>query len=371
MSQSNNDKYIGEDFDFDQKMFGILFGKRKVNDSILSEKVNDSILSEKANDSILSEKVNDNILSEKVKLKRKVNVGVPFKEENISPKEEKIYEEVKINDIKLHESIGDMNNVLNTFNIDVKLFCNLISKYNGIIAGSSSLFSFINNTNDNIDKSVGDIDIWIPINRNVTNGQYVPWIGDILPSENDVVRDINYFLSKYDYSRIYNRYDIKENENSILCNEVYFKNNRFNRIISRVITFKNNITNKQIQLICCKTNHETILKTFDFSFCATAYKPEENNLLGKFISVETEMTKRKIGYKMNVSTSRELERAIKYSDRGYTIFETKEEADLYFNNIGTENIEINTIDSINVVYKDCVPIGFTKITNGITKFNLF
>jgi hypothetical protein len=83
------------------------------------------------------------------------------------------------------------------------------------------------------------------------------------------------------------------------------------------------------------------------------------------------MTKRKIGYKMNVSTSRELERAIKYSDRGYTIFETKEEADLYFNNIGTENIEINTIDSINVVYKDCVPIGFTKITNGITKFNLF
>jgi hypothetical protein len=108
MSQSNNDKYIGEDFDFDQKMFGILFGKRKVNDSILSEK---------ANDSILSEKVNDNILSEKVKLKRKVNVGVPFKEENISPKEEKIYEEVKINDIKLHESIGDMNNVLNTFNM--------------------------------------------------------------------------------------------------------------------------------------------------------------------------------------------------------------------------------------------------------------
>ena len=102
--------------------------------------------------------------------------------------------------------------------------------------------------------------------------------------------------------------------------------NRFAKYIHRIHTYTKR--DKKIQVIYINVDRDTLLNTFDLSFCATTWNGSE------FYSLEPELTEQKIGYRQNnyklieseEGVKRENERIAKYKARGFTICENKESA---------------------------------------------
>lgn len=205
-------------------------------------------------------------------------------------------------ELTIVENEGNMNMIFEHFGFNPDLLNNKIKEHGAIVAGSSSLFSYISDDINIISENVGDIDIWIPIN-NVEIA--------------DIFADMKDFFFKYDY--LFNNTDIIAGN---IVTQAY--SGRFSEIIVNIKNFTNKELNKKIQLIFCKTNHEKILTTFDLTFCAVAFNGE------KFLVIEPELTKKKIGYRMNnfseYSEISERGRIIKYLRRSFTIFENSEDA---------------------------------------------
>jgi hypothetical protein len=281
-------------------------------------------------------------------------------------------------------------------------FIDTMMKYNGIIAGGASLAAYTNN----IDNFTGDLDIWFQIehpfsNPDITGNGYNDvvshWISNPDYEEFDNLnaktnehlykngKSSNYNLTDYFLRRshiqdmsidtLYARSTIrdcmdiilrnqcgyykeqkdvdKQNRSSITPtdNRAYLDNRRFKEIVHKIYAFEKN--GKKIQIIFTHLDPISILKTFDLSFCGTSWNGKE------FYALEPELTKQKIGYRLNDSSNdREEKRAIKYQKLGFTIYEYKSDI--------INNLPINPMNSL---ISNTFNINYNSLNYLLIKYN--
>lgn len=91
--------------------------------------------------------------------------------------------------------------------------------------------------------------------------------------------------------------------------------------IFRIVRFTH-MAEREIQVIFTFVDNHKMLQLFDLSFCAVGYDGTN------FHAMEPELTKQKIGYRVNYRAwEREKERSKKYISRGFKIFKTAELTD--------------------------------------------
>lgn len=217
---------------------------------------------------------------------------------------------------------------------DSQEFNDLLVRNNAFVAGSFALCEFLN---DSDNYTPGDLDIWVPINPGdkctwIPNPDYDP----LSPYSNKICQDMSVdkfksksaimsdvdktFLTLWNYNRVSGG---KVDESS----NYKYLNNRFSKHIHTIHNYehveKRKRSHLKIQVIYINIDRDALLQTFDLSFCATVWDGKE------FYTLEPELTTKKIGYKMNnvlIPKYNAQQRLKKYLVRGFTIYETKEEA---------------------------------------------
>ena len=200
-----------------------------------------------------------------------------------------------------------MDTLFNRFGFIPVEFRDLLSRTGCFVAGGAVAHILRGNSVGTFD---GDIDIWYPNSpeRNYT---------DEVVSEEDqakrgpysyAVDEITTYLKNHGYN-----YD---NNDIAFAIEYTNKENPMNTQIMNVTSFV--VMKKRVQLICAFNSAQDVLDTFDYSFCAVAYKPD----IG-FFGRELELTKEGKGYKMNPArnSGRDAMRLEKYMKRGFTLIE--------------------------------------------------
>lgn len=259
---------------------------------------------------------------------------------------------ISIPENKQISSIDYMNKIITeTFKLDFDKFNNLLIECNSYVAGSSSTSGF---TKSNFQKM--DLDIWITslpwdsvnftlnpdfseekhgqiaydkeLNKWIESGKTLKYPKKvnkfISENENKTVK-----ILKKKFDSFFSEYNVLPDRLIFNKNSVngYLENDRFKEIVHKMYYYK--INDQVIQLIFTPLTSEELIKTFDLSFCATVWDGT------KFNCLEPELTSKKIGYVMNgPSNDREIQRRQKYLDRGFKIFETKEEANEYSKTLG-------------------------------------
>lgn len=202
-------------------------------------------------------------------------------------------------------------------------------QYDAFIAGSNALQGYLK-----ADFKPGDLDLWVPIHKKDT---YVQRINDDCEFEqNPYITEIsNAFEELFVHSlKKYHdlRYTIRKECPRDRPTYVDLHDN-FKTYIHRIHTYYPvNKSDPTIQVIYIYVDRDTLFKTFDFSFCATAWDGKE------YYTLEPLLTSRKVGYiqpleqQLTVSTDPErvrehkVKRLEKYKARGFTIYDSKEEA---------------------------------------------
>lgn len=215
---------------------------------------------------------------------------------------EKLSIEKRISSITLSPDENILNRltsyklITNTSKLSIITYLRL---FNGYIAGSSALFSYINST-----EKEGDLDIWFQVSID-PNDKSLPYSKDV----RNVLSE--YLESKgYKYS-VYGEYFENETKKD------YLENTRFNNLIEKIYEYR--MGSKKIQIILTKVPRLEILKSFDLSFCAISWDGS------KYEALEPELTLQKIGYSINLPTNqKEIGRLEKYTTKGFKIYESKD-----------------------------------------------
>lgn len=238
----------------------------------------------------------------------------------------KISENIKIDDcisnidsLKLKENDPNLflkNLIEKKFCLNFEDFNNFLIKYNGFLGGGASTSSII------CEEFKGtDLDIWIhsiPYEDaswiESSDNKYTQDLSvDKLHVTTTFKKDLENMILPEGYIKMkWNPVDNQNYKNHMNDTSTYISNSRFKDIIHKIYSYSNDRGNK-IQLICTNFCRNKILKTFDFSFCATSWDGKN------FYSLEPELTKNKQGYEMNILTPKEILRKNKYISRGFTI----------------------------------------------------
>ena len=171
--------------------------------------------------------------------------------------------------------------------------------FNGYIAGSSALFSYIKSN-----EKEGDLDIWFQVSID-PNDKSLPYSKDVRNVLSDYMQTIGY--NSVTYSDYFQNGTKQE----------YLENTRFNNLIEKIYEYC--MGSKKIQIILTKVPKIEILKSFDLSFCAVSWDGS------KYEALEPELTAKKIGYSLNLPTNKkEISRLKKYTTKGFKIYESKD-----------------------------------------------
>lgn len=226
----------------------------------------------------------------------------------------------------------------------IPMLNDLLQKHHAFIAGSASLSSYVQ------DSGIvpGDLDIWVPINSDnkctwIKNPDYVESDSDDSDDSNYVPKNNIEWIQDMSVDKFRCKSFIQKDFDDEFIGRCAYKttneggnteakdyidtHNRFAKYIHRIHTYTKG--SKKIQVIYINVDRDTLLNTFDLSFCATTWNGVEFYSL-----VEPELTEQKIGYRLNnyklieseEGVKRENERIAKYKVRGFTICENKESA---------------------------------------------
>ena len=209
---------------------------------------------------------------------------------------EKIYTtEIMINKLMTYNLVPNKEGD-NRHRVDIITYLRL---FNGYIAGSSALFSYINS-----DEKEGDLDIWFQVSID-PNDKSLPYSKDVRNVLSTFLQSLGYTIKQYSE---YSQNGTKKE---------YLENTRFNNLIEKIYEYS--MGSKKIQIILTKVPKMEILKSFDLSFCAVSWDGS------KYEALEPELTLRKVGYSLNPPVNgKELVRLEKYATKGFKIYESED-----------------------------------------------
>lgn len=185
-----------------------------------------------------------------------------------------------------------MQHVYDYFNINGDELNIFLKKYNGFIAGSAALTGFLKTQSKITETNLipSDIDIWIPFNT----------------KHSDIVEEFKNSFNLPGYECI----NLNENTYSNFIKPL--------TNFDVVYEFKLD-EHRKIQILPVNNDHDNTLKNFDLSFCATSWDGETFN------SLYPDLTKMKTGFFMNENLFNKKIRTSKYENRGFKIYNNKDE----------------------------------------------
>lgn len=195
---------------------------------------------------------------------------------------------------------------MSNFGFNPSEFKRLLNQTGCFIAGGAASYILCGEDPATFD---GDIDVWYPLAppRDSFDGE---------PSTKvDLLR-----VNAYHYSRgLIEKYMQEHGYQNAgfdkdFTMEYTNKENPLSKEILCVLCYQ--FMNRKVQFIFAFGNPDTILNSFDYSFCAVGYGADN-----KFFGKDLELTKEKKGYPMNPARTpgRDAMRREKYEKRGYKI----------------------------------------------------
>ena len=208
-----------------------------------------------------------------------------------------------------------MESLLKSYNLNNKMFHQLMKSTGAIIAGSAALSAFneVYNCVDNF--TPDDIDIWVYSYRHKERTTDEDFENNALIYHTCCCAFELYFLNNgYTYSKISDRQRVLE-----------YTDGKLSKINRKIMRFENT-DGKKVQVIHTTIPVMDAIKTFDLSICATwcnfysCDHDDDSRYYLKLCTLNSNCTLRKIMYLLREDlTDREKQRIAKYQSRGYTL----------------------------------------------------